>query len=617
MRSLGLILAFCAALTVMHAQTIEEWVEAASDPDDLQAWLDDLRREPLDLNSSPGDMIARLPLMDATAAQALVERRRTTGEFRSMDEALATPGLSEDQRASLLEFSCVKFKRHPAEVRFTAGTADAAAHALDSKHYWGKSNARVKTAESSGFVEARRKADDPSLLDQTSAGMQIVQSGAMPTFALGDFQYEAGTGLVFASSYGMANWLSAPGDARLGKAKGLSLRPATDRRAVFRGVAIQSLRAPLEVTLLGSWNRLDGAITDGQADELTEGQSSSDELDPARRDQIEERLYGVSISGGAHWWHAGAQGYQAHFSPAFHPSVSDPYIPQFGGSVLRTGSVCMTAERAGLSATAEAARSNPGGGAYQAAVSAKIGRSGLTLYHIYADADFYSPHGKLWAGSGEEAANRQCTGIRVFSAWERHSLALSASAQQTPFRTSTAPLGTEVSDVEARWTSSFAAPVEIEVLGARSERDETSNAQPARRMLTERGRFEARWQAHEEFRIRYEVRSSHYEGETAHQLGTLLFVQMQTSLMETRITARVTFFGLEDEGGTPMAVFESSMPGAYPLVSLSGAGRRFALTLARSWNHVTASAKVSQMVHRANGQELSAAELAVGLTYEQ
>jgi hypothetical protein len=618
MKALMLLIVLWSAAGVLTAQSTEDWVEAASNPEELSAWLDDLRREPLDLNRASAETISRLPFLDAAAARAIMERRKGVGGFRSLEQVLETPELTAEQRHSIREFACIRtVDRSATQARIVAGTSDASAHAFDGNGYWGRSNFKFKAAGRTGFADVRRSAYDPVFFEQTSAGLEIVQEGHVPTLALGDFQYEAGTGLVFASAYGMANWLSAPGDARIGRAKGLALRPSSDRRSLFRGIALQETLAPLEVTVLGSWNRLDGAISDGQADWMTEGQSSSDDLDRARRDQIEERLYGVSIQGRSTFWRTGAQGYQAHFSPAFQPFPSDPYIPKLTGELLRTGSVFAAVEYSGINAIAEAAKSNPGGYAYQGAISARSGNAGLTLYHVHADADFYSPHSKVWGGFGETASNQQSTGIRVSSMWKLHTLTVSASEHQTPFRTSTAPLGSAANELEARWTSSIAAPIELELLGTRTERDETSNLLPARKLNTKRGRIEARWRAHEEFRIRFEVRTTRYEGESSHQLSTLLFLHASTRLYETNVTGRLTFFGLEDEAIGPVQVFENSLPGAYPLVPLTGAGRRVAVTLSHAWNHISTNAKVSHTMREGKGEEVLSVELAVGLSYRQ
>ena len=52
----GALLCLALLASACGAQTLEDWLEAAPDPEALALWLDDLRAHPLDLNRASVDL---------------------------------------------------------------------------------------------------------------------------------------------------------------------------------------------------------------------------------------------------------------------------------------------------------------------------------------------------------------------------------------------------------------------------------------------------------------------------------------------------------------------------------------------------------------------------------
>ena len=617
MKRAFLVLAVLGISCFAVAKDIEEWVEDAPNPEELQAWLDDLRENPLDLNQATQSQVASLPFFDAVASESLIGERQRRGAFASEAEVLRLSLLSGEQREAIREFTCVKIAEPATRTVAWVSSGSSGVLKQTAGNSWGKARAEFATAgRQAGYVSVRRQPYDPSVITQSAIGVEFEFSPLVPKVTAGNFQYEAGTGLVFASSYGIGNWVSSPSAWRPGHSGGLVLRPSSSALQLYRGAAVEGKLAPFDVVVIGSWNRLDGALSDSGTSRITEGQTTSPSLDHARQDRIEERLAGACVHVGQDGWRIGVAGYESHFSPRIIPNESSGSLPVNSESLHKAGSVFFSVNRAGISAIGEAAESRPGAGAYQAAIAAGDAHFGLGIYQIYAAPNFYSPHSQLWGSYGSAANNRSVTGVKFRSAFTGNRLLFSAHTDQTPFGTATSSLSKGSSEIQVEWTTSSLSPLDIEVLGRRAWNDQTSLTEPAAVSRSDRARIELRWRTDQEFRVRFEVRSVHQDGQSDHGLGTLLFFQTKARVYATDVSAQLTFYGMNgNQKSVPLQVYEGGLTGMFPLLSLTGEGRRIAVVVSHTWSGLTLSAQAAQVAHRISERDEGAAEFAVGLSY--
>jgi len=619
MRRLVFALLLLGLLLPCRADEIEEWIENSPNPEELQRWLDDLAEAPLDLNRATQDELQALPFFDSFAARKMLDARHRMGGFRHLREALNTDGLTSSQRRSLEQFAVVSettSRRVGIESRLLGGTRGEplASHPED---WWVRYRGEIAREDGGyGHVFLGRQAEDREGFRQVSAVLSLTEERTGTRLGFGDFQLETGTGLVFASAYGMSNWLSSSEILTPGKPRGLSFRPSADRRSVFRGGAAEISRSHLQATLLGSVMRLDGATDDSGVLRITEGESySSEQLADARRDQVEERLIGGRLAANGGSIAAGISGYHARYSPQFAPEQLDEDMPRLTGDDVSVASLFARASVAGASWVGEVARSQPGGMAAQTALSATTGRAALGVYHVFADADFYSPRSRVWGGFGEEAANQQNTGVRMRIGWPAHAFLFSAVSETTPFRTTTFPLKKNGGQIEMRWRGRPSAPIGLDLLTGRRWREEFSTTSGMREIRVDRARIDAALSLREEYRIRLEIRSATSDQETQHRLGTLLFFQAKTRLAGLVGVGRVTLFDL-DGPDVATSVFENSLRGAYPLIPLSGTGRRAALMVSRRWTWGTTAAKIAHTHRTSDGERIGSLDFALEIGYE-
>jgi hypothetical protein len=82
----------------------------------------------------------------------------------------------------------------------------------------------------------------------------------------------------------------------------------------------------------------------------------------------------------------------------------------------------------------------------------------------------------------------------------------------------------------------------------------------------------------EEYKARLELKSSSRNTGRDHALGTLAYFQIKSAMRGVKFIARVCVWNAEHSDAAP-SMHESSIYGAYPLVSLDGTGRRGSLML--------------------------------------
>ena len=284
MRWLVALLLLALLTEAALAQGLDDWVESSADPQEMQAWWDDLRQHPLDLNRAAAEEIARLPLFDRTSAQAITSARRERGGFGSLEEALSLASLTSAQRDVLRALATVEFPRRWRADVSVLGGAEGGNDARFSPEKWSsRLRALFRGERQRAFLFGIRDGGGSDLFAETSFGIELAQPSLGTRWLMGDFQCEAGTGLVFASPFGMAQWLASYDALGPGESRGLDLRPSSNRRLVLRGAAVEIRRGPLDVMLMGNWSRRDAALSDSGAERLTEGESaSSEELAAAR-----------------------------------------------------------------------------------------------------------------------------------------------------------------------------------------------------------------------------------------------------------------------------------------------------------------------------------------------
>lgn len=566
------------AVTGVVAQSIEDWIESAPEPMDAQSYWDDLRKNPIDLNCVSVRELAALPFFDFVIAGKIIDLREKRGGFVGIEDIGAIAELTALQREVLCELTTIKEKRIVVTDISVLGNARARGGAMITGEWTSRLQARFRGADRSGYFRGVHQPYDPQLLDETSLGIEFVRRPGNVRILLGDFLHETGTGLVFAAPFGTAHWLASREAMGPGRARGAELRPSSNKRFQYRGIAIEAARDPLEATIFGGWTRRDAAISDSGILRLTEGEPiSSQELGEAREGKAEERLIGGRLQFIGDELLVGGTGYTARYSDHF-TSTATSSLPSVNGNRLTAGSFFASAHTQRIHLWGEYAKSDPGGTAYQGVVSVRLQRFGFSAYHSHADVDYFAPHSSQWDGFDEAARNCEVTGVRLQRIWMANSLSGTIRTTRTPYRTETSVLRKQSSSVEAQWRTSPAPALETILRLSRSWSEDDADDLLKDGLRAEMGFGSGK----REVRARGELRTTKRSSRADRSMGSLLFLQAKFTCSHVDLFSRITVFHTDDYDAA-IPLYENALRGEYPLVNLSGSGRRLSLIVSRDW----------------------------------
>jgi hypothetical protein len=619
MRPLFVLLGAFWLAAAADSQNIEERVESSTDPQDLQALWDDFRQHPLDLTQATVPEIALLPFFDKASAKEIVGFREEWRGFFNLDDVIALPNLTEAQRDVLRALTVVRLRqRRQSVVSLYSRAQNGEEGGIKPEAWSSRVRAVFRNSDTRAFLYGVRNPDEPEFFGEASGGIEMLYRPATARLMLGDYQYEFGTGLIFAAPFGAGDWLNANDALDPSAARGLDLRPSSNRRLTYRGAAATIERGIIDISILTSWSRRDAALSDSGALRITEGEtSSSAELAEARNQQLEERLHGAGLRANFGFAELGIAGYSTHFDIPLAASESETQ-PQLCGRHLNAGSAHLTAHWHGMNAVTEVAATDPGGTAYQAALSFRSQNAGFSLYHVRADEDFFSLHSTQWNGFGTAAGNEEATGARIHALLPRHKFTIDINVDRTPFRTATSPLRKNGSSMAARWQCAVSEEFETVVRLSRRWNEDGSESEPWESVVTDAGRMEWTWSnARDAVQLRFELRSAKREMSGDRKLGSLLFLQGKHRLPGfADISGRLTFFNLESDD-VAMQIYEMPLRGEYPLAALSGSGRRLSVTAARDWPYFRPAIKITQTRRTVDSGEQDDWTLGMELTYRR
>ncbi|OZC02274.1 ComEA family DNA-binding protein [Rubricoccus marinus] len=300
--------------------------ESAGDPTVLLELLQDLRENPLDINTATVSELAQIPAFDGLLAAAIVRQRTATGAFRSLPEIQSVEGLTSDvflearpylTIGQTLDVSAAAAPRFPTpprlrtvvrglEPRLTQRVQrrlDVASgfQGPDSTRAYPGSRDRIYTRIQANY---RRQVSlnltlekdpgeqfrwDPETqtygYDYASAHLAILDAGRIDALVIGDFVAEYGQGLTLWRAAGFGKGPDAVGGP-IRNGRGIRPYGSVDENQFFRGVGLSVALTPrLYASGFASRRRLDATVF------------SLDSLDLTDPDIPPEALQGGLVSG--------------------------------------------------------------------------------------------------------------------------------------------------------------------------------------------------------------------------------------------------------------------------------------------------------------------------------
>ncbi len=578
-------------ILVLHSALIagdEDWVEESSDPYSLNDWLTDLRQRPLDLQSASVEEIAALPHFATESAQRVHEfmavRRPTVHGLSSL--------LTSEQMASLLSYSSLGSAFTGHKMNTVRGyLAESSRDENDSKS--GSTESRIRAdfhapGVASGFALLVRRGDATEMFEQASIGIEIAANANRPRLLAGDYWLDSGTGLVSASAFGSGQWVNSPDLIGTSLGRGLVSRPSRREGASLRGAATEWKSEHVLVSAFGSHQPMAAGANESGDIEYVDGEASTVELARAQEGQVRETVYGACAQANSTYFSLGCIGTSYLFEPPFSDQESVDDMPSLIGDRLQVWSAFASGRWLGLNAVSEFAHSSLGGSATQVSMQTSAPPVAFGFYYVYASEDFFSPRSAVWGGYGSDAQNVFQTGTRIRWTSGVHVITVMGSFSRTPDRTPSNSLSDSESGIDIRYAYRGAKWIKPELRLIRRSSEEGSLSEASYKVNHSRIRLDAAFPGADAFKLRVEFRAAESEIERDTETGTLTSIGWERKVQKLTLTSRVTVFRFESSR-VAAVVYESTLPMAFPLVSLSGTGSRWSAAVGKEWNSVTAT----------------------------
>jgi hypothetical protein len=322
-----------------NAERLLQDTDTDAEDSDIMDYLDDLRRNPIDLNTADADLLMAVPYITKELAAGIIGHRNKSPGFSSKRELLMIEGFSGSLYDLVSPYfiakrlSTNKKKETETPGHFKSLSADfrsLAVQDLQTKKgfveevYAGSKSRisgrlRVKYDANAYSVKAAIATDkDPgetSYTDFISGFVSFEGKGFLRNLTLGNYQLSFGNGLTLSSSYSVPKGLE-PAMRTAGKSV---LRPySSTGESVYMSGAVSNLRASyFDLYLFLSRRNLDASIDtiSNEVKSIYTGGYHRSLAEVGRKNTLKEVLYGIRTEYNLLKFGAGATYYAVKYSP--------------------------------------------------------------------------------------------------------------------------------------------------------------------------------------------------------------------------------------------------------------------------------------------------------------
>jgi len=293
-----------------------------SEDSDFMDYLDDLRRNPLDLNKASIDQLQSVPHVTHTIAQQIINYRNTHSRFNSKRELMKIDGIS-DYLYDLISTYLIARRVNPNVLKKSTKDKQRKNFSADFRSFFiqdllpkngfinGKyegtrfRNAnRLKLNYNAGeyFISSGIATDkDPgetSYSDFISGFVNLNTNGFIRSITVGDYQLAFGSGLTLSNSYSSPKSI----ETSTGRNRSRNIYPysSTGEFSFFRGAAVNFQLSRISAFLFFSKRSLDASV-DTLTNEIRSIYSDGyhrTQSEISRRNALTETLYGTRFEFG-------------------------------------------------------------------------------------------------------------------------------------------------------------------------------------------------------------------------------------------------------------------------------------------------------------------------------
>jgi len=346
----------------------------------------DLLNNPLDINSTDYEDFLQLPYITPVLAKAIIDYRKTNGDFSKVDDLLSVKGFDDELLDKIRPFLTIKRKPISKSVELKIRAVnDSFAHNNELKD-WSIYN-RVKANYGRfGFVLlADKDALETNPLD--FYGISLSYSNKREQLVIGNYLLGFGNGLLFSKPF--YNYLAAKSFGGFETKELSPLTSSLENTSLF-GLAYKQTLGEISMSGYLSSNRLDAEIdSNGIAKKINYNGKHTDSTSIAIKDKLREDLIGARFSRKISTWRIGVSCYHTRYN---HPFAPEDSTNSFYGNQLTLLGINGAGILGNYYLTAELAYSLGFGFGFACGILGDWQPLKVSLNLNGNQKDFYSPH---------------------------------------------------------------------------------------------------------------------------------------------------------------------------------------------------------------------------------
>ena len=302
-------------LHVLHAenhdlQQFYDNAESETNLEQLIELIDNLKNNPIALNTADADELRQLPWLTSFDAQAILSYRTDKGSILSLQELDTLIG--KDKITAIAPY--ILITSTPA-TRHSALSTQHSALSLSTRIFWETTPRKgiingAYSGENYNLYHRLQFSDphlnacmiqekdigEPDLSDFTSISINAHDLGFIKSAVIGNYKLNFGQGLLIGQNRYFAKGSDPTKSVRL-SSKQLSSSPSSSETGFQQGAATTLKLDPLELTSFYSLNHLDAVInkTTGLITSFDKSGYHRTALEINRKDNVAETLYGAHL----------------------------------------------------------------------------------------------------------------------------------------------------------------------------------------------------------------------------------------------------------------------------------------------------------------------------------
>lgn len=585
---------------------LEEQAES-SEASELIEQLRHLREHPLNLNTATLQDILQLPDMTNRIGKAILTRRTETGTFKKIDDLLQIDGIDADIFERIKPYITIRSANIRSRNQFAISVRNRVNDFIDTpagfqngtyhdspKKIYNRVLIQLQPKIKTGFLTEKDSGENN--LTDLSLFFTDLRVTKNARFIVGDYQFEAGQGLVLWSPYGFSK--SSDTIFPIKKhARNIQGYTSTNENAFFRGAAMSFKGRLATITTFFSRVKLDATpISNSGISGFPTTGYHRNETELLKKDRLTETAAGGRIE--LHWMpnlRLGTTFYQSNFNKKIESSdLTRKYFAFHGKKNVVYGTDLQLSFNA-VEIFSEAARSKNGGKAMLLGSILDYKTLKLALLYRNYDKNFQNFHGYGFAERNGTTQNEKGYYMGLYyKPLVKITIHAYYDIFSQPWRTFLQPFPTNGNDFLTQIKYSFKKNIKFTFRYRRKMKQRIQNTlSPFGRHIhefasTEQNQFRLQFDYLTYKKIRFRNRVEYnivsinnfdQSRTSSSEIGFLIYQEIRTRLWNKfRMSARWTMFET-NSFWSRVFQYESDLPGVLTNRALFGRGSRWYVLL--------------------------------------